>query len=196
MSGLEKIIGHIETSAAETANKLLGSAKAEAEKIIKSGKEDALAKEAAVNRQADLDVAAATKRIESAAEQNLKRYILLAKQDEIDKVIETAVNTLKNLESDDYFKVILHMVPKYAPSKDGVICFSSEDLARLPEGFEDEINKALDGRASLTLSDKPADINGGFILKYGDIEENCSFDALIESSKETLQDKIGQILFE
>ena len=121
---------------------------------------------------------------------------LLAKQDEIDKVIETAVNTLKNLESDDYFKVILHMVPKYAPSKDGVICFSSEDLARLPEGFEDEINKALDGRASLTLSDKPADINGGFILKYGDIEENCSFDALIESSKETLQDKIGQILFE
>ena len=195
MSGLEKIIGHIETSAADTAAKLIETATADAEKILKTGKEEALAKEAAINRQAELDVAAASKRIESSADQTLKRLLLQEKQQQIDGVIKEAVDTLKNLSIEDYFKVILHMIPKYAPDREGEICFSAKDLERLPKGFEKKINSAMEA-GTLTLSKEPVDIDGGFVLKYGDIEENCSFEALVESSREVLQDKIGQILFD
>jgi len=195
MSGLEKIIGHIETSAAETAAKLIETATADAEKILQTGKEEALAKEAAINRQAELDVAAASKRIESSAEQTLKRLLLQEKQKQIDDVIADAVETLKGLKEEDYFEVILHMIPRYAPARDGVIHFSAKDLDRLPKDFEKKINGTLKG-GFLTMSNEPADIDGGFILKYGDIEENCSFEALVEASRETLQDRIGQILFD
>lgn len=196
MSGLEKIIGHIESSAADAAAKLISDANKEADRIRSAGQEAAKVKEAAINRQAELDVSATSKRIESAADQTLKRLLLQAKQKEIDSVIEEAVTTLKGLDKADYFKVILHMIPRYALQKEGVIRFSANDTARLPKSFEKQIAEALEGDAKLTLSKEPVDIDGGFILEYGDIEENCSFSALIEASKEDLQDKIGKILFD
>ena len=55
--------------------------------------------------------------------------------------------------------------------------------------------KSVAKDADLKISETPANIKNGFVLSYGDVEENCSFDALIEASKETLQDKIGQMLF-
>ena len=38
-------------------------------------------------------------------------------------------------------------------------------------------------------------INGGFVLTYGGIEENCSIDALFDAAHEVLQDKVQEILF-
>jgi V/A-type H+-transporting ATPase subunit E len=50
--------------------------------------------------------------------------------------------------------------------------------------------------ASLIISENTVTIDGGFILKYGDVEENCSFDALFSSAKEELSDRVNAILFE
>jgi V/A-type H+-transporting ATPase subunit E len=49
--------------------------------------------------------------------------------------------------------------------------------------------------ASLTLSEKTAAIDGGFLLIYGEIEENCSFDALFSASRENMQDQVNAFLF-
>ena len=49
--------------------------------------------------------------------------------------------------------------------------------------------------AALTVSSETRDIDGGFVLTYGGIEENCSFDALFDSAHEMLQDKVQEILF-
>ena len=86
--------------------------------------------------------------------------------------------------------MIKKMLEKYASGKKGLLYFSGTDLKRLPA----DMNSIAAGY-NLEISKEPADIDGGFILSYGDIEENCSFDVLIESSKEELQDKIGQILW-
>lgn len=196
MSGLENIIKHIESTATKTATDMLEKAKADAESIIASGKANAEENAAAISRQGEADAKGARKRIESRADQNLKRYLLQAKQWEIDRTIAAALDKIQAMPDAAYFETILKMVDKYAPAKDGKIRFSEEDLARMPKGFEARINERLDGRAKLTLSDEAVRINGGFVLDYGDIEENCSLDALAESSKEELQDKISQILFE
>ena len=47
----------------------------------------------------------------------------------------------------------------------------------------------------IELSDKCSDIDGGFILIYGGIEENCSFKALIDDNVEIFQDKVQKVLF-
>ena len=39
------------------------------------------------------------------------------------------------------------------------------------------------------------DIDGGFILKYGGIEQNLSVDAIFEEKKDQMQDLAGKILF-
>ena len=88
------------------------------------------------------------------------------------------------------FSVLEKMIKRYSTGQSGEIRFSETDLSRMPAAFEKTISES-----GLTLSKEPVSINGGFILDYGEIEENCRFEALIHASKETLQDKIGQILF-
>lgn len=69
-------------------------------------------------------------------------------------------------------------------------------MERLPEGFEDRLNAALkDKGAVLRISGDTRDIDGGFVLTYGGIEENCSIDALFDAAHEVLQDKVQEILF-
>ena len=195
MSGLDKIINHIEASATESANKMIEEANAEAESIVAVGKKEAEGRAAAIRKQSESDVQAAAQRNISAAEMTEKRLVLQAKQDTIDSVLVEAKESLRALSDEEYFNIILKMVKKYAQNKEGVIRFSAKDLGRLPGGFADAINGALDGDASLTIGDGAAKIDGGFILEYGEIEENCSFDALVDASREDLQDKIGAILF-
>lgn len=195
MSGLDKIINHIEASATESANRLIEDAKAEAASITSLGKKEADDRAAAIRKQSESDVKAAAQRNVSAAEMTEKRLVLQAKQNMIDSVLVEAKESLRSLSDEEYFNIISRMVKKYAQAKEGVIRFSAKDLGRLPEGFEGTINSALDGDASLTVSTEPVRIDGGFVLEYGEIEENCSFDALVDASKEDLQDKIGAILF-
>ena len=190
MSGLDKILEHISNEAAEKAKKVIENGTAEAERILANDKAEASRLEAQISKQSELDVASASKRIQSAADLKEKRMILEAKQKEIDSVIDAAIEKLHGLSDQEYFAYLEKMLDKYSVGKEGVIRFSEKDLARLPKDFE-----AKAKAHSLSLSNEPVAIDGGFVLVYGDVEENCSFEALVSASREVLQDKIGQILF-
>ena len=195
MSGLDKILEHINTEAKDAADELIAGAKAQAAQLLENAKAEAKAREAAIVKQSELDQIAAEKRIKSAADLKEKRMVLEAKQKEIEDVLTAAKDHLTGLDDAAYFETVAKMIKKYAQPQDGVIKFSAKDLGRLPAGFDQKIAETLGGKGSLKIAQESADICGGFILVYGDIEENCSFDALIEASKEDLQDKIGQKLF-
>ena len=47
----------------------------------------------------------------------------------------------------------------------------------------------------MSLSEETAGLGGGVILRYGGVEENCSLDALFRDRRETLQDRVAQVLF-
>ena len=98
MSGLDKIIDHITQEARDEAGKIVSKAKEEAEKYLSDGKNDALARVAAIEKQSGLDVAAAFKRIESAADLQEKRTVLQAKQEIIESVFEKVVKREVNAD--------------------------------------------------------------------------------------------------
>ena len=88
------------------------------------------------------------------------------------------------------------MIGNAVQPKSGQISFSAKDMERLPAGFAkrvSEIAKAHGG--DLTLADKASDIDGGFILIYGGIEENCSLTAMFHAQKEEMADKLNSLLF-
>ncbi len=190
MSGLEKIIEQINKEATDTANETISLANAEAEKILKKAQEDAEAKREEILAQSKLDVSAAAKQVQSLAAQTEKKKLLVAKQEIIDGIIDSTLEYLKNMDAPEYFAIIDKMIEKYAGQDAGMIQFNEKDLARVPDS-----TIALAKQKNLTLSDNPVDISGGFVLAYENIDENCSFDGLFLALRETLQDKIGQILF-
>lgn len=190
MSGLEKILEQINKEATDTANETINFANKEAEKILKKAEEDAEAKRTEIVAQSKLDVASVAKQIQSVATQMEKKQILVAKQEIIDGIFDSTLNYLENLDTEEYFAIIDKMIEKYAGTDAGIIQFNAKDLARIPEG-----TVRLANQKNLTLSKETVDISGGFILGYGNIDENCSFDGLLLAKRESLQDKIGQILF-
>ena len=124
---------------------------------------------------------------------------LAEKQVLIGRIIGEAKQQLKNMPQEAYFENIVKLAVKASQNGKGTILFSKADLDRLPENFADTLNAALvaGGKegAALTVSSETRDIDGGFVLTYGGIEENCSFDALFDSAHEMLQDKVQEILF-
>ena len=190
MSGLDKILEYITQEANAEADKIIASAQEEAAAIISSEKKKADDQSAAIMKQAESDAAAQATRIESAAQMKEKRILLQAKQDKIDEVFAQAKEQLLGLDDEKYFEMIQKMIQKYASGESGQIKFSQRDLDRIPAALKEQLEDT-----GLLVSSEPADIDGGFILSYGDIEENCSIDVLISESKETLQDKISETLF-
>ena len=89
------------------------------------------------------------------------------------------------------------MLKKFVLPQEGSICFSSNDLKRMPENFESEImDIAAKKGGKLTLLKEGNDtIRGGFVLLYGGIEENCTFKAMFDSKKGELSDKVHVLLF-
>ncbi|MBQ6412391.1 MAG: Archaeal/vacuolar-type H+-ATPase subunit E [Ruminococcus sp.] len=157
-------------------------AQRQAEQIIADGKE-----------RTALHVSDIKKRGESAADLEEKRVLLSTKQHIISQMLQNGLENAKHLPDDEYFSLILQMIGKYSLPQDGTILFGEKDLKRLPADFASKFNDAAKGK--IALSDKAAAIDAGFILQYGGIEENCSFDAIFASEAENLSDRAGRLLF-
>lgn len=198
MTGLEKILKAIEAEASANAEAIVRQAELEADEIMAKAKSEAEKKFAEIAEKSDADVKDIISRAESAAALQEKKLILDAKQQIISNTIANAKSALANLPDSEYVKIILQMVKKYAHNKSGEILFTDADKKRLPANIETLIQTTLAEKTGveLKISEQSVIIDGGFILKYGDIEENCSFDALFSAAKDDLQDKVNTILFE
>lgn len=191
MTGIEKILDHIKSDTESEVSKIISGAEKEAAEIIEKAKAQVDKKSKLLEEQMKEAVENQIKRGKSTASLKEKRIILEAKQQIITDVIENTKQSLYKLSDKEYFEVISKMVKKYSTGQKGQIMFSPEDKKRMPKDFDKTIQSA-----SLTISEETRPIDGGFVLAYGDIEENCSFEALFSVAKDTLQDKVGSLLFE
>ena len=78
--------------------------------------------------------------------------------------------------------------------------FPPADRQRLPENYLKRINEvaaAHKGALTLAAADRPLPVgfSDGFILIYGGIEMNCTFEAMFAGKQEALQDCAHHILF-
>lgn len=193
MTGLEKIVQQIRDEAQQAANQTLDKSRAKALEITNNAGVDAAARREAIKAQLENEVKNLLSAAESAAELAKRRALLSAKQEIISQIIADTQADIFAMSDEDYFALILKMVKKYSLPQKGEIIFSKKDLARMPSGFADKIAGCAKG--PLELSKETRSIEGGFVLIYGGVEENCSVEALFYAAREQLQDKVSGILF-
>lgn len=195
MTGLEKIIERINQKSEEQVQQTLDSARRKVDEILHEAEntvrklERTKAEESANLLQEEL------KKAESAAAQKNKRRILSARVQVIEEVLAQAYDALDSMDEEHYFSVLADLAVSNAMPGDGVIRFSAEDLARLPSDFIDKVNAAISKESRISTDKAAAPIKNGFILAYGDVEINCSFDALMQSKREELKVIAANILF-
>ena len=189
------------TSSEKILAGIAGEAKTEAEKITAEAEKQAAEITAAAKAEAETDAgkirAAAEKKAEliinsgkSSAELLKRDTALKCRRGLIEKALITVADTVNAYSDSDYFDFLLTLIKKEKPNGKGEVYLSVKDKARDTASFESEL-EAL----GLTLSDTFADINGGFILKYGDIQINGELSALIHEKRDVLTDELNKALF-
>lgn len=202
MTGLDKIVKRIEDDANAEADLALQKANADAKAAVDAAVAQATAQAAKTLESARAQADDIQKNAQSAALLAKRQALLAKKQQLIGGVIVDARRALLSLPDADYFSLIERLVDANVLAQPGRICFSQTDLDRLPTGYPLKLGVLATAKGgALTLDKEARDIDGGFILIYnderagGDIEINCSFEALFYAAQETLQDKVSAILF-
>lgn len=195
---LEKIIERIKQDAQAQIAEIKDKASKEADKILQNAKNEADSYKAQALENAKVQAQQHKQRLISSANLEFRKDILAEKQKAIDSAFQEAVNTLVQMNDDEYKQIIKKMLISSVQTGDEEIILSPRDKTRISENFLKEINKELaksGKKGNLKISKNTYNILGGFVLKKGNIEINNSFEALFKSFRDELELEVSKILF-
>lgn len=196
MANIDKITDEILEEARKTAEAKLEEAKAQASEIIKNAEEECRKLKEEMAQKDEKDRKTVSERAKASAQMKKRQMILNAKQELITEILNKAYQRIFDMDDAAYFGLIEKMLQKFCLARTGEICFSEKDRKRMPDGFEQVVERvAKEKGGNLTISKESRNIDGGFVLVYGGIEENCSIQALFHSEREYLADKVHENLF-
>jgi V/A-type H+-transporting ATPase subunit E len=190
MTSSEKILAGIAEESKTQADKINSDAEKQAADIIAAAREEAETDAEKIRAEAEKKAELIISSGKSSAELLKRDTALNCRRGLIEKALNFVADTVNAYGDKDYFDFLLTLIKKEKLNGKGEVYLSIKDKARDIAAFKSELS-ALD----LTLSDTFADINGGFILKYGDIQINGELSALIHEKRDVLTDELNKALF-
>lgn len=190
MTSSEKILAGIAEESKAQADKINSDAEKQAADIIAAAREEAESEAEKIKAEAEKKAELIINSGKSSAELLKRDTALNCRRGLIEKALITVADTVNAYSDRDYFDFLLTLIKKEKLNGKGEVYLSVKDKARDTASFKSEL-EAL----GFTLSDNFADINGGFILKYGDIQINGELSALIHEKRDVLTDELNKALF-
>ena len=192
MDEKQAIISQILSSAEKTAKNIIDAAKTEQDNALaEKAALDEKKNEAALNRAivtADENI----KRFEMLANLDAKKYLLKTRQDAITHVYNLAEEKLISLQDDKYRKLFADLIGKFANDGDKIsICDSDAD--RLNKEWLDRCAK--EKNLHLTFGERH-NHKGGIIILGDKCDINCTIEALVSDARVYTEKKVAEILFE
>ncbi|NLO99484.1 MAG: hypothetical protein GX386_04240 [Clostridiaceae bacterium] len=198
MNGAEKIKERILTDARSLHDKILDEARAQAKSIIAEAEKEAFQKLTLITEKAREEAALIKQRYKAAESMEDRKNILKVQQECIDEAFDVALKNLSDMPDEKYKLFIEGIILNTAKNEDGIIVFSERDKKRLGEGFLSEINQKLKAKgisAELSLAKDSLSASGGFILRYGDLEINCTLEIILKMQRPNMESEVARILF-
>ena len=189
MDGLTKIIERIQAESAQRCDQVIAQAEKQAREIAESTRAELEQQHAVTEADSDEAAKAVVVRALASVQQQKEQAILQAKTQVINDAIDQAEQSFLALPDKDYFNALSKLIKANAQPGEGVLHLSERDLRRAPGAF-------LSKLGDIKLCKDPADIPGGFVLVYGNIEINGTPAALIAEKREELTELVNRMLFE
>ena len=199
MNGIEKILAHIMTESEEECAAIESAASEECERIraeyAKSEQDEywKLVNEGAKEAERRLE------RLNSLAALESKKQVLMTQQEMLSEAFSQAAKKLLELPESEYIAFLAKHAFAASLSGTETIILSPSDRDRVGEDVQKAANTALNAAgktAALSLSNATADIAGGLILSGGEIEVNCSIDALVAECRNRISPEVASVLFD
>ena len=195
MSGLEQIVKEIEDEAKREAEEIVAKAEAAAAALLEDAKKSAAAAADHIAQASKQELADVQAGRDSALNLQKRQVTLETKQALLAETLDKAKEDLRAFPADKYFALLALLAAHSAEEGAGEMLLSPADKARLPADFADKLKASLPAGRSLAISGDTRPIDGGFVLKYGDVEENCSFEAIFNARHDEFSDIARDILF-
>ena len=222
MTGLDKITNKILAEAEKEAKRILAEAEDACREIERDSSERAERVRKTFADEAEKQKKEFFARLDATAETRKRNAILAAKGQLVDEVFAGAEATIYAYDPAKMLDLLTGllanaMIEQTAAEADSVALYGAEG-AILPDSYElilNEKDREVYGKAmvsgvgnkligkvpteklaKLRLSDRTAKIGGGFILRYGDIESNCSFDLLFAELRQKYEIEVSHALFD
>ncbi len=190
MNGLELILQKIEEDGNAEAEKIKSDAQKTAEKIIADATEKANAEALKIIANGDKKANMMLENAKSGCASLIKRAESFAKAEIVSDCIKIAKKELNEIPDEEYFEIIEKLILKYSHTNEqGELLMNERNIKRMPKGFLKKFKE-------LELCKNPLDIEGGFVIRYGGVEENCTFSSIIEENTEKIKDKLYGLLWE
>ncbi len=220
MTGLEKIISRILSDAQAEAREIMDEA---TEKSLEVRAQNLTRVQQAQDRliaEAEKEGEALVVRAKSSAAMTRRNTELAAKSEMIERAFQRAMQEIYEMDRAEYAELLLALLCKtlnaQRESERDSMRLYGENIA--PEYYELMLNDrdsgdvaatvmsgvraaALSGKIPADMSIKvrlcptPVDIDGGLVLRCGDIETNCSFAMMLAAVRPALEPRIQQILY-
>lgn len=191
MSSGDKILNRISLDCDERISKIGAETDEKCAQIMAQAKLDANKISAEIADRAQSKVKQMQAASKSRCDLETRNAFLKRRRGEIDKTYSEILNKMKNLPDEDYFELIYTFAKKLS-GMSGVVLLNKKDMNRLPKNFLARLEEC---GVKAELSKMPCDIESGFILKCGDIEENMDFSAILSEKRDAIEDFINQELF-
>lgn len=182
MNNEGKLVERIIEDAKEQAKDIIDIAQKDAEEIMNKAMLEAESIKLAGKKEAETLVEDTKNRAKIVARANAQRKILAKKQSLLKQCIDEANKSLLSMDDESYKKLIENMLLS-SGLDGGELILSTKDRQRFGQDFLLRIKARLKG---FRLSDETRNIQGGFIVKIGDIEYNYSFDSIFATEHERL----------
>ena len=219
MTGLDKITERILEDAKEKARAILETAQNDCRQSALEYADRANAIRDDIAERAEAEGEAIIARSRSNAATARRDILLAAKAELLDETFAAAKAHICETDYGKYRELLVALLScallEQAKSEQAGIEMGDEvasfdtyevflnrhDLDRYGSRIIEDARRVTERRigshrtAKLRLSETPVDIDGGLILRYGDVETNCSLTVLLREMRRELEGKISDILF-
>jgi len=198
MTGTEKIKAKILADAEEKARQIEEQARQEARDITDRALKEAEIKRMEILRKAEAEGEEAYRRLISYAGFGVKKEILKTKQDMVEEAFTKAIQKITGLPDNEYQEMLEIMIAGAASDGTGEILLSDRDRKRVDGNFADNINrrlKAAGKNGKVALSGEIIQTVGGFVLRYGEMEINGTFEIVLDMLRPQIENEVVNILF-
>lgn len=198
MNGIDKITEKIISSALSVASEIIKTANEDAQNVLDRYNAEALEQKNNIARQSKQTGNDVIKHHDDLARLECRKQILVAKQSVLDDIFMEAFDKIRKLDRDEYIEFLSNMAAKYSINGTDEMIFSEFDKKSFGDEIVNKTNYLLEksGKiSSIVMSEEVRDIDGGFILKSGSIENNCTFKVLYDIARKELTTPIANILF-
>lgn len=192
MMSLADIKSKIEADAMNEAEEILGQFRAQADGILSEAKQESEKIDQKLQERIHYEENEVRKRKAIVADLEVRKLILGARRELIDLTFSKALDVLSSMPKKKYVAFMTKLLESPEVSGDEEI-FLCRGEKLLDGEWLDEVN--VRRKSNLILSQERIPGTGGFVLRKGRIDINCTWDVLLGWIKKDLEAEVVERLF-